>query len=88
MVHALTEVRAVRAVRIAVSQSEQLPVIDEPLRIRDFLDAGDLQTLPQFERLHELRRRQQRIVGAAVEPCDTASEPGALQLSPAAGTRD
>jgi len=55
-------------------QGAQLRVIDEPEVVRDLLGAGDLQTLPQLDRLDEIRRLQQRLLGTRVEPRETAPE--------------
>src|SRR5262245_22770838 len=71
---ALAEVGAIRAVGVAGGKQQQLLMIDVALEVRDFLDTGDLEALAQLERLHELRRRQQRVVRAAVEPRHTTAE--------------
>jgi hypothetical protein len=45
-----------------------------PLAVGDLLDAGDLQPLAFLDGLHEIRRLQQRVVRARVEPGEAASQ--------------
>src|SRR5262249_46400729 len=68
------QVRAVVALAARLGQALELPGVDEALQQRHLLDAGDLQPLPLFERLHELPRGQQRIGRARVQPRDPAPQ--------------
>src|SRR5579872_2874771 len=70
----LPEVLAVRAAGVELRELLHLAGVDPALQEGDFLDTGDLQSLASLERLDELRRRQQRLVGAAVQPGDAAAE--------------
>ena len=55
---------------------------DEAHALGDLLDARDLEPLPLLDGLDEVRRLQQRVVGAGVEPGDAAPEPLDVQLAP------
>src|SRR5262245_5471517 len=54
---------------------------DEAARKRDLLDAGDLQPGALLQRLHELRRGQQRRRRAQVEPGHAAAERRDVELA-------
>src|SRR5215469_12353515 len=41
----------------------------------DLLGAGDLEALPLLDRLDEVGRLEQRLVGSGIEPRDAAAEP-------------
>src|SRR3954453_21044879 len=81
VLRALPQVGAVRAVRIPIGQPEQLSLVDESLGVGDLLDARHFEALAQLEGLNELGCSQQRVVGAAVKPCDAASQHVNRQLA-------
>ena len=58
----------VSSVAVPGSQAAQGGCRDKPFRIGDFLRATDQQPLPMLDRTDELRRLQQRVMGAGVEP--------------------
>ena len=80
---ALPEIRAVRAVLVTIRQPQELRLVDKALGICDFLDARDLEALAEFERLDELRRRQQGIIRARVQPGNAAAQARDPQLASA-----
>ena len=87
-VEQVEQVLAVRAARQMRGQLAQLRVIDEPEVVRDLLGAGDLQPLPQLHRLDEVRRLQQRLLRAGVEPRKAAAELLDAQFAASADRRD
>jgi len=69
------QVEQVLAVRVFHRAAESFQLIggDEAAFVGDFLQAGDFQPLPFLDRLDEIRRLQQRLVGARVEPRKAAT---------------
>ena len=68
------DVLAVRRLRQRLPERQALVGVDEPGYQRDLLQAGDAHALPVFQHLDELAGLQQRIVGAGVQPGETAPE--------------
>src|ERR1700676_363933 len=69
------QIPAITAFLQWLSQRDDLIPVDEALPERDFLQAGDLHSLPGFEGLHEARRFDQRIYGAGIEPGKASPHP-------------
>src|SRR4051794_27574793 len=55
--------------------------VDVTHSIRDLLGACDLESLSALDRFDILRRFEQRLVRAGVEPCHAASHDFALELA-------
>src|SRR6185312_9369020 len=58
-----------------LGKTQQLFRVDKTLVEGDFLRTGDLQALPFLDDVDELRRFQQRVMGAGIEPGIAAAKP-------------
>src|SRR5262245_36657529 len=77
----LGEIAAVLAVPQRAREPHHRGAIEPALSQRDLLDAGDLEPLALLDRLDEVRRLEQRLVSAGVEPRDAATEPDHVELA-------
>src|SRR5262245_14598070 len=80
------EIFAVAALRQRLRQGQQSFLADRALAepaavIGDFLDTGDLQSLPTLDRLDEVGCLEQRLMRTGVEPGIAAAERYDLQLA-------
>ena len=79
------EIFPVAGVFHRLGKAQQLFGVDEALAERDFLGAGDLQALTFLHDMDELRRLEQRFMGAGVKPGVATAEP--LDMNQAAGSQ-
>src|SRR5690606_9178431 len=69
------QVFAVTALLHLARATHEPLLVDIAHAVADLFEAGDLHALSLLERLHEARRREQRLEGAGVEPGKAASHP-------------